>query len=193
MAELWDDSPEQVVDPGAVFLVTSALEGAVIRGTANGMAGTRFRGDLAGKTGTSNDWRDAWFVAYSPTIAVGVWVGFDDGRSLRHTGGSAAVPIVRRFLDAVPRSAQRGGFEPPDGVELARVSQGGDGWFDACGIREYFLEGTAPPQRGCYRFEWPDVDIDLGRGGEWRRDLRREAERFLRELAQEHGVEISIR
>lgn len=184
---------ERVVDPAATFLVTSALEGAVIRGTASGLSGTRFRGDLAGKTGTSNDWRDAWFIAYSPTLVVGVWVGFDDGRSLRHTGASAAVPIAARFLDAVPRSAQREDFEPPDGVELAHVSQGGGGWFDACGAREYFLEGTAPAERGCYRFEWPEVEIDLGGDGEWRRALRRQAERFLRELAAEHGVEISIR
>lgn len=184
---------ETVVDPATAFLVTSALEGAVIRGTASGLSGTRYRGDLAGKTGTSNDWRDAWFIAYSPTLVVGVWVGFDDGRSLRHTGATAAVPIVGRFLDAVPRAAQREGFEAPDGIEMAHVSQGGDGWFDACGAREYFLEGTAPEDRGCFRFEWPEIEVDFDDDGEWRRALRRQAERFLRELAEEHGVEISIR
>ena len=187
-------APVQVADPASVFLVTTALEGAVIRGTASGLAGTGYRGDLAGKTGTSNDWRDAWFVAYSPTLVVGVWVGFDDGRSLQHTGASAAVPIASRFLGAVPRQAQRDRFAAPDGVELVHVSQGGNGWFDACGAREYFLEGTAPPDRGCFRFEWPDIELQLdGDGNDWRRELRREAQRFLRELAEEHGVEISIR
>ncbi|MSR03006.1 MAG: hypothetical protein EXR94_09775 [Gemmatimonadetes bacterium] len=78
--------------------MTSALEGVVTRGTGRALdVGGRF-GAIAGKTGTSNDWRDAWFVAYSSTLVVGVWVGFDDGRSLRMTGATAALPIVAGFL-----------------------------------------------------------------------------------------------
>ncbi len=185
----------QVADPAAAFLVTSALEGAVIRGTAQGMAASGYRGALAGKTGTSNDWRDAWFVAYTPTLVVGVWVGFDDGRSLHQTGASAALPIVARFFGDVPRGDRRSEFPMPDGVELATVGQGGDGWFDGCGSREYFLAGTAPPDAECRQFEWAgdDAGDDLRRQVEdWRRDLRREAKRFLRELLAEHGVEVNI-
>jgi penicillin-binding protein 1B len=88
----------RVADPAATFLVTNALMGAVRRGTGRALDAGRFYGDVAGKTGTSNDWRDAWFVAYTPTIAVGVWVGFDDGRAVGLAGGAAAVPIVSEFF-----------------------------------------------------------------------------------------------
>lgn len=194
--ESTDVETSQVADPAAAFLVTSALEGAVMRGTARGVAASGYRGALAGKTGTSNDWRDAWFVAYTPTLAVGVWVGHDDGASLHATGATAAVPIVAAFLGEVPRGDRRGEFPVPEGVQLATVGQGGDGWFDACGSREYFLDGTAPPEADCYRFDWPDGDDwrdDLRQEArDWRRQLEREAKRFLRQLMEEHGVEVTI-
>src|SRR6185436_21066894 len=93
----------RVADPAATFLVTSALQGVVQRGTGRALDVSRFDGDIAGKTGTSNDWRDAWFIAYSPTIVVGVWVGYDDGRSLHATGAGAALPVVARFLEEATR------------------------------------------------------------------------------------------
>src|SRR5690606_4035279 len=74
-------SVEQVANPGATFLVTSALQGAVNHGTGRGLG----RRGVAGKTGTSNDWRDAWFIAYTPETVVGVWVGNDDGESIRQS------------------------------------------------------------------------------------------------------------
>ncbi len=186
----------EVADPASTFLVTSALEGAVMRGTARGIASSGYRGALAGKTGTSNNWRDAWFVAYTPTLAVGVWVGYDDGRSLHATGAIAALPIVAAFLGEVPRADRHSEFAMPDGVQLASVGSGGDSWFDACGSREYFLDGTAPPTGDCFHFEGPDGG-NLGdewrdNVQDWRRELQREARRFLRELMKEHGVEISI-
>ena len=52
-----------------------------------------YAGPAAGKTGTTDDYRDAWFIGYAPELAVGVWVGFDDGQTLRHSGASAALPI----------------------------------------------------------------------------------------------------
>ncbi len=136
----------RVADPAATWLVTSALQGVVDHGTGRALS----RGGIAGKTGTSNDFRDAWFVAYTPELVVGVWVGHDDGQSLRRTGGAVAVPIVARFLDLgdVPGSD----FPMPDGIEEGQI--GGGGWFDGCGESEYFLEGTAPHSGGCW-------DIDL--------------------------------
>jgi penicillin-binding protein 1B len=138
-------SVTRVADPAAAFLVTSALQGVVQRGTGRGLDVSRFDGDIAGKTGTSNDWRDAWFIAYSPTIVVGVWVGYDDGRSLRLSGGSAAVPMVADFF-TIADATQGESFEVPDGVETSYVSAGDWG---SCGEREYFLTGTAPPSDAC--------------------------------------------
>jgi penicillin-binding protein 1B len=134
----------RVADPAVTFLVTNALMGAVQRGTGRALGADRFGGDIAGKTGTSNDWRDAWFVAYTPTIAVGVWVGHDDGRPLGLAGGAAAAPIVAEFF-TIADAPLHESFPVPDGIEEASI--GGD--WRSCGQREYFLAGTAPTTAGC--------------------------------------------
>jgi penicillin-binding protein 1B len=140
------ESATRVAEPAPTFLVTSALMGAVQRGTGRALDAGRFYGDIAGKTGTSNDWRDAWFVAYSPTIVVGVWVGHDDGHPLGLAGGAAALPIVSEFFTSSNVSLEER-FPVPDGIEERSV--GGDGGWFRCGEREYFLEGTAPAGGGC--------------------------------------------
>jgi penicillin-binding protein 1B len=155
----------RVVDPAVAWLVTSALEGVVTRGTGRALnEDGRFQG-IAGKTGTSNDWRDAWFVAYSPTLVVGAWVGFDDGRSLGLTGAGAALPIVARFLDEAAQEADWGAFEMPDGITegLTFADAGYDG---DCGEREYFLEGTEPAGEACSSpdLRFLEVPLRWGRG-----------------------------
>ncbi len=166
----------RVIDPAVAYLVTSTLEGVVARGTGRALnAGGRFEG-IAGKTGTSNNWRDAWFVAYTPSLVVGVWVGFDDGRSLRMTGASAALPIVARFLDEATTDEPWESFEVPDGITEGYVAAGG--WLSECGSREIFLAGTEPSGDACFRFEMPDWDEH----GDWERALRRRAARFLEDL-----------
>jgi penicillin-binding protein 1B len=84
-------------DPAAVASVTEALEGAVDRGTGRGLRARGFLGRLAGKTGTSNAFRDSWFIGYTGALAVGVWVGFDDGRPLGLTGARGALPVFAEF------------------------------------------------------------------------------------------------
>jgi membrane carboxypeptidase/penicillin-binding protein len=173
------------VDPAAAFLVTSALQGVVERGTGRGLWQYARPYGIAGKTGTSNDWRDAWFIAYSPELVVGAWVGFDDGRSLGLTGAGAALPLVARFLGEVRERLDGRQFEIPDGITESYVTLAGSGWFWECGQREYFLEGTEPDERGCLRFEiplWDDRDDRTGR-------LSRRAMRLLDQLlaqAREH-------
>ncbi len=152
------------------------------RGTGRALnANGRFEA-VAGKTGTSNDWRDAWFIAYSPALVVGVWVGFDDGRSLGMTGAGAALPIVARFLDDAGSGGGWESFEIPEGITEAYVGPGDGGWFSACGERELFLAGTEPADGGCIAFELPRWDVPR----EWGGELKRRAARLLEELfAQE--------
>jgi penicillin-binding protein 1B len=88
---------ERAFAAGPVSLVTEALEGAVDRGTGRGLRTRGIQARLAGKTGTSNGFRDAWFVGYTPELAVGVWVGFDDGTSVGLTGGRGALPVFAEF------------------------------------------------------------------------------------------------
>jgi len=84
----------RVADPAAAYLVTSALQGVIERGTGRALSAQGHEGAIAGKTGTSNNGRDAWFIAYSPTLVVGVWVGYDDARDLHMTGANAALTAL---------------------------------------------------------------------------------------------------
>lgn len=177
------DAPEagQVIDPAVAYLVTSALQGVVARGTGRALnQDGRWEG-IAGKTGTSNDWRDAWFIAYSPTLVVGVWVGFDDGRSVRMTGAGAALPIVAGVLEEGAPEAGREPFEVPDGITEAYAGMNDGGWDSDCGSREVFLEGTEPAGGGCSPFGisgWQTIR-------EWSGEFKRRAAKLLAGLAEQ--------
>jgi penicillin-binding protein 1B len=137
---------EQMYEPAQAYLVTSALQGAVEEGTGRRLRSLGFYGAVAAKSGTSNDYRDAWFVGYTPNLAIGVWVGFDDGRSIGLAGSQAALPIFARFLiDALGRDGD-GQFQPPMGLEVVEVD-GETGLRAGPGCRgefEVFVVGTAP-------------------------------------------------
>ena len=167
----------RVVEPAAAYLVTSALEGVVTRGTGRALGADGRFGGIAGKTGTSNDWRDAWFVAYSPSLVVGVWVGFDDGRSLKMTGAGAALPIVARFLAQATEESSWEPFPVPDGVATANVGRGESDLGDECGTREVFLAGTEPADEGC-GFEAPEWHQDP----DWATRLGSDVQRRLFDL-----------
>jgi penicillin-binding protein 1B len=108
-----------------------------------------YEGPVAGKTGTTNDARDAWFAGYTPELVAAVWVGFDDGRPLGLTGAQAALPIFGRFLiDAL--GAQGGSrFPEPPGLESVAIHEGTGlrAGLLCWGRREWFLDGTAPSER----------------------------------------------
>ena len=118
--------------------------------------GTGMRANIgrpaAGKTGTSNEYKDAWFVGYTPDLAAGVWVGFDDmRRSLGsgEVGGRAAAPVWQRFMRSVLRSETAPDFMVPQGIVQARIYTltGSPVEFfasDSSTINEYFKEGTVP-------------------------------------------------
>lgn len=184
--ELREGDPSRisrVADPAAAYLVTSALEGAVQHGTGAALDPFQFTSDVAGKTGTSNDWRDAWFIAYTPTLVVGVWVGQDDGASLRRTGAQAALPIVARFLADADLGHER--FEEPEGVVETWVATGQGGWQSRCDQREVFLLGTQPEGEACTHFDPDDwdfnIDVDRQQFDDWKRTLQDGAESWLRQ------------
>ncbi|HMN52393.1 MAG TPA: penicillin-binding protein 1A, partial [Xanthobacteraceae bacterium] len=142
------DRREIVIDPMSAYQITSMMEGVVLRGT-----GTVLRAlnrPVAGKTGTTNDEKDVWFMGFTPDLVVGVYLGYDRPRPLGRgvTGGQYAAPIVRDFLKLalVDRPAQP--FRVPPGLKLVRVNlatglraQSGDERV----ILEAFRPGTSPP------------------------------------------------
>ena len=124
----------EVLDPITAYQITTMLQGVVQRGTAAQVSS--LGRPLAGKTGTTNEYRSAWFVGYSPEIVVGVFVGFDDNRSLGNseTGGQAAVPIFIEFMQTALRGSPYRDFQPPKTAKFVLVN----------GIREAFRPGTEP-------------------------------------------------
>jgi penicillin-binding protein 1B len=138
----------RVFDPADVFLVTSALQGVVDHGTGAALRRLGFEGDIAGKTGTSSDYRDAWFIGYTPEVVIAVWVGFDDGASVRVTGATAALPIFADVLEAARGKGEAEEWTVPTGVETVDVdpSSGLRSSFGCSGEPEVFLRGTAPTE-----------------------------------------------
>lgn len=142
------DNRLQIVDPHTAYQITAMMEGVVQRGT-----GTVIRPvgkPLAGKTGTTNEERDVWFVGYSPDLAVGIFVGYDQPRPLGRgsTGGAVAAPIFRDFMAMALADKPAVPFRVPSGLQMYRIDA-------ATGLRarpgdekvivEAFKPGTQPP------------------------------------------------
>ncbi len=153
----WEDQPvpnipdtrEQIADPRTTYQMVSIMEGVIKRGT-----GVRLRSlnrPLAGKTGTTNDSRDAWFIGFTPDLVVGVYTGFDTPRSLgrRETGSSVAVPIFKDFMAQALENKPPVPFRRPAGIRNIRVNaetgtraRPGDNKV----IWESFVAGTEPTE-----------------------------------------------
>lgn len=141
------DEREQVADPGAIYEVVHMLEGVVERGTGRTVA--EVGKPLAGKTGTSNDSFDTWFVGFSPDLVVGVFVGFDEPRTMgpKETGGVVAAPLFREFMKVALKNKPATPFRIPDGISFVRVNYetgkpAAPG--DSKVILEAFKQGTSP-------------------------------------------------
>ena len=148
---IWRAEPQKklVMSREGAAIVTNMLEGVVQEGT--GIRARALRGPVAGKTGTTNNYRDALFLGFSPTIAAGVWVGLDPGGTLgdRETGAKAALPIWIEFMKSVPISGSPPYFDLPDNVIKVRINaQSGmladDGAKNA--VDALFLRGTEPKE-----------------------------------------------
>ena len=140
------DEREEVLSPVTAYQMTSMLEGVVQRGTGRQML--RLDRPIAGKTGTTNDYKDAWFMGFSPDLVAGVYVGYDTPRSLgTETGAKAAGPIFRYFMSDVLKNKAKVSFRIPEGVLLAPVNQvtGDPSYIGAPDfIYEAFKPGTEP-------------------------------------------------
>ncbi len=135
---------DQAITPETAFLITSMMEDVVNYGT--GWRAKALGRPVAGKTGTTNEYRDAWFVGYVPDMLAAVWVGFDDMRPLGHqeTGARAASPIWVSFMKSVEFGEHS--FMVPEGIVSYPIDPG-NGLLardTASGIKEYFKRGTQP-------------------------------------------------
>lgn len=137
-----------VIPPAKAFLVTSMLESVVTDGTARSLGQMGIDFPLAGKTGTTNEYKDAWFIGYTPDFLALVWVGFDNGDSVYATGSGAALPIFAELAKSMPAYISRSAFTIPPGVVKKRVCrQSGElAVFLLCPetYDEYFLEENQP-------------------------------------------------
>ena len=118
-------------------------------GTAAPARSMGFTLDAAGKTGTTNDLRDAWFVGFTPELLTVVWVGFDDNQAVGLSGAQAALPIWTQFMKAALAGRQNVPFDVPDGISWADIDPDtGKVATPACPrvFRESFLAGTEPQQ-----------------------------------------------
>jgi penicillin-binding protein 1A len=183
-ATAWQNQPEpliidnrdQVLDPMTAYQITSMMEGVVQRGT--GTYAKRLNRPVAGKTGTSSDFKDAWFIGFTPELTVGVYIGYDKPRSMggAATGGGLAVPIFTEFMaDAlkgtpptpfnVPAGMAQVWIDPKTGVQANAGDQA---------ILEAFKPGSGPnlsssvigiDSNAFVSVPTDSQDVNQGRGG----------------------------
>jgi penicillin-binding protein 1A len=153
---VWSQQPEarRIVDPAVAFIATSMMQDVVNRGTGTGVRGAGFTGAAAGKTGTTQDASDVWFVGFTPELVGTVWIGFDRRQRILRgaTGGELAAPIWGRVMRRV--TTNNTGWTAPSGVMERTVDEMGSIVSEGCvpqgaTFTEYFISGTAP-SANCY-------------------------------------------
>ena len=166
-----DIKTEQRIDPAVAYVVTDMLIDAVDYGTATSIRSVGFDGPVAGKTGTTSDGADVWFVGYTPDVVAGVWVGYDERRPLpsHASGGSVSAPVFGRIMRRLyTKRPMPSGFTMPDGVvtrfidpESGQVLE--EGCYPNFGnpSREVFLR-DAVPETICPRHESENIFEALG-------------------------------
>jgi penicillin-binding protein 1B len=139
--------PRPVARPETTYLVTNMMRSVINEGTGAGARGSGFTLDAAGKSGTTNDLRDAWFVGFTPELLTVVWVGFDDNTPLGLSGTQAALPIWTEFMKHALAGHPSIPFEPPDGISFVDIDRD-TGKLAQPGCpriyTEAFLAGTEP-------------------------------------------------
>ena len=156
-------NPVQALRPETAYIVTSLLQGVVERGT--GWKAREVGRPVAGKTGTTNDYRDAWFIGYTPNLVAGVWVGYDDQHSLgpKATGSRAALPIWVEFMRRAHEGQVAADFPAPDNISFRNIDpRSGLLSTERCrsSLREAFIPGTEP-RRYCDEAGAPGGEVSI--------------------------------
>ncbi len=140
-----EENKESIINSTVAYQMSSMLEGVVLRGTGKKISDLQT--PLGGKTGTTNDNKDAWFIGFSPDLVVGVYVGYDNPKSLgyKQTGSSVAVPIFKSFMKKIDVNKNKIPFRIPSGISFVKIdTQTGLQTNSNNGILESFLIGTEP-------------------------------------------------
>jgi penicillin-binding protein 1B len=141
--------PTNVARPEAAYLVTNMMRSVINEGTAAAVRGSGFTFDAAGKTGTTSDLRDAWFVGFTPDLLTVVWVGLDENQALGLSGAQAALPIWTSFMMRALAGRADQAFDVPPHVNFVEIDRDtGQAVAPGCVrvIRESFMAGTEPTQ-----------------------------------------------
>jgi penicillin-binding protein 1A len=142
------EGADRVIDARNAFLMTSLLHEVVRSGTA-ARALKLGRSDLAGKTGTTNDFVDAWFAGFQPNLVAVAWIGFDNPRSLgrNETGSQAALPIWISYVGEVLKGVPERALTPPSGLVVAQIDPATGMRTEYGGVNEYFYQEFLPPEQ----------------------------------------------
>jgi penicillin-binding protein 1B len=144
-------SVQSVTTPGKAFLITSMLRSTVEQGTARSLKDMGIRFPAAGKTGTTNDFKDGWFVGYTPEIMALIWVGFDDGTSLQAPASALTLPLWADLMSAIPHHVSGSWFKTPPDIVVETVCKESGQMALASGcpltMEEYFLAENSPKER----------------------------------------------
>jgi penicillin-binding protein 1B len=149
-------APKQIASPQSAFLVTNMMRSVLTEGTGAGARAAGFTLDAAGKSGTTNDQRDAWFVGFTPELLTVVWVGFDNNQPVSLTGTQAALPIWTEFMKGALAGRPSIPFEVPDGITFAEIDRDtGKLALPGCPrtYTEAFLSATEPTEY-CELHRW---------------------------------------
>lgn len=119
------DTREQIADPRIMYQIVSMLEGVVQHPGGTGATLKDIGRPIAGKTGTTNDSKDTWFIGFTPDIVVGVYVGYDEPKPMgaKETGSRVAIPIVKEFIEKALKDVPPTPFRVPDGIRLVQINQ----------------------------------------------------------------------
>jgi penicillin-binding protein 1B len=151
-----DGALKAVARPETAFLVTNMMRSVINEGTGAGARAAGFSLDAAGKTGTTNDLRDAWFVGFTPELLTVVWVGFDDNQPISLSGSQAALPIWTEFMKAALAGRPNTEFEIPENITFAEIDRDtGRLALPGCPrtYTESFIAGTEPVEY-CELHRW---------------------------------------
>ena len=140
-----EETKNIIIDPRLAYQITSMMEGVIKRGTAKKLKDLNV--PIAGKTGTTNKNKDAWFIGYTPDLVIGVYVGYDQPKSLgyKQTGSSVAVPIFKKFAEKIKINKNKKPFRIPAGISFVRIDpKSGNVSTNQNSIVEPFILGSEP-------------------------------------------------